>query len=411
MKRRRAFVGFMAVSFFLLLSGPGISAAEDAWRIGTLFPLTGPLAKNGIKNFDGVKIATEMVNDAGGVLGKKVVLVSADAPSPEAAASEANRLIASEKVTAIVGTQASSLSLAATTVSEKNKVFFIENEGISGEITARGFKYLFRTTFSSQMMADQMVDVCAQSLAPKLGKKAKDLRLAIINEDGGFGTSSAKGLEARVAELGLNLVAKETYSAKSPDLSGLILKLRQAKPDVVLAAQYINDSILFHRQARELKFRALVFGTTAGQGNPDFVKALGKDAEGVLAGGIPCAISIKNLAAAQKTDAAEFVKRYEKTHNGEYPNPTSFVGFAGAWILYKHILPKAGSLDPEKLREAALALDVPPGKGVLNWGIKFAKPDAPNAGQNEYASAGVNQWQNGELKLVFPKEIATAALK
>ncbi|MBW1977409.1 MAG: ABC transporter substrate-binding protein [Deltaproteobacteria bacterium] len=74
------------------------------WRIGTIYPLTGPLAKNGIKNFDSVKIATQMINDAGGVLGKKVVLVSADAPDPQAAASEANRLITNEKITTIIGT-------------------------------------------------------------------------------------------------------------------------------------------------------------------------------------------------------------------------------------------------------------------------------------------------------------------
>ncbi len=56
--------------------------AAETWRIGTIFPTTGPLSKNGIKNFDGVKVATEMVNDEGGVLGKKIELVSADAPDP-----------------------------------------------------------------------------------------------------------------------------------------------------------------------------------------------------------------------------------------------------------------------------------------------------------------------------------------
>jgi branched-chain amino acid transport system substrate-binding protein len=130
-----------------------------------------------------------------------------------------------------------------------------------------------------------------------------------------------------------------------------------------------------------------------------------------MAGGIPSEISVERLQPQQKKDAMEFVKRYKATHGGEYPNPTSFVGFAGAWILYKFILPKAGNLDPEKLREAALSLDIPPGKGVLNWGIKFAKPDQKNAGQNVYASAGINQWQDGELKLIFPREIASSDLK
>ena len=399
----------MVLSMVILGTGVGqVSAADDVWRIGTILPITGPQAKNGIKNFDGIKIATDMINDAGGVLGKKIVLVSADASEPQAAASEANRLITNEKITAIIGTQSSSLSMAATVVAEQNKVFYIENEGVSGQITGRGFKYIFRTTFSGDMMATQMVDYAAQVLAPKLKKTAQDLRIAIIHEDGGFGTSTGTALQKYAKSLSLNVVVVETYSAKTADLSGLVLKLKQAKPDVLLAAQYINDSILFHRQAAELRFSTPVIGTTAGQGNPDFYSALTKEAESILAGGIPAEISIERLGAEQKAEAGEFVKRYQASHNGEYPNPTSFVGFAGAWILYKHIMPKAGGLDPEKLREAALGLDVPPGKGVLNWGIKFSPPGAPDAGQNVNASAGISQWQDGKLKLVFPKEIATA---
>jgi branched-chain amino acid transport system substrate-binding protein len=408
--------GLVLTSVILFLVGPFLMCSivhgqENSWRIGTILPLTGPLAKNGIKNFDGVKIATDMINDQGGVLGKKVVLVSADAPDPQAAASEANRLITNEKVTAIIGTQASTLSMAATVVAEKAKVFYLENEGISGGITSRGFKYTFRTTFDSDMMAYQMIDFAADVIAPQLKKTAKSLRLAIVQEDGGFGTSTGKGLTDRAKARNLNVVATEVYSAKSVDLSGMVMKLKQAKPDIVLAAQYINDSILFHRQAKELKLNTIVIGTTAGQGNPDFVQAFGKDADGVMAGGIPSEISVQRLTAQQKKDADEFVKRYKDSHNGEYPNPTSFVGFAGAWILYKFILPKAGSLDPDKLREAALSLDVPRGKGVLNWGIKFAKPEEKNGGQNVYASAGLNQWQNGELKLIYPKEIASADFK
>jgi len=410
MKKLNLMKACLILMGIVFLSGNAIWAADDAWRIGAIFPVTGPMSKNGIKNYDGVKIATEMINAAGGVLGKKVLLVSADAPDPQAAASEANRLITNEKITAIIGTQSSSLSMAATVVAEKNKVFYIENEGVSGLITARGFKYLFRTTFSGGMMAAQMVDYSADTLAPKLGKKAKDLRLAIVHEDGGFGTSSSKGLVARAEALGLNVVSTQSYSSKSTDLSGLILKLKREQPDILLAAQYINDSILFHRQAKELKFKPLVLGTTAGQGNPDFMKALGADTEGVLAGGIPAEISINRLGAVQNKEAAEFVERYKASHNGEYPNPTSFVGFAGAWILYKFILPKAGSMDPDKLREAALSLDIPRGQGVLNWGIKFAGPDAKNAGQNVYASAGINQWQNGQLKLIYPEEVATSEL-
>ncbi len=259
-------------------------------------------------------------------------------------------------------------------------------------------------------MASQAVRYVGETIAPKLGKSAKDLRVAIVHEDGGFGTAVSRGLTANAKKQGLNIVSTQSYSSKSTDLSGLILKLKQAKPDIILAAQYINDAILFHRQARELRLKGMILGSTAGQGNPDFYKALGKDANGVVAFGIPSEFSIGNLAAGPKKDATGFVERYKRSHNNEYPNPTSFVGFAGAWVMYKHILPKAGSLDPEKLRQAALSLDIPRGQGVLNWGIKFAGPGAKNAGQNIFASAGINQWQNGKLRLIFPREVAGSDL-
>jgi branched-chain amino acid transport system substrate-binding protein len=390
----------------LLLSSFGIAAAQDdAWRVGVILPITGPLSKNGTKNFTGVKIATEMINDRGGINGKKVEIVSADAPDPQAAASEANRLINQENLTCIIGTQASSLSMAATTVAEKNQVFYLENEGVSGLITGRDFKYLVRTTFSGRMMAYQMVDYTVDVLAPKMGKDASDLKVAIIHEDGGFGTSTGTAITARAEEKKLDIALNQSYSAKTTDLSAMILKLRSVRPDVIFAAQYINDAILFHRQAAELGLDAVVFGTTAGQGNPDFQNAFGDEANGVLAGGIPAAISYEGLSGEPKEDAMEFVERYAEHTNGEYPNPTAFVGFAGAWILYKFILPQAGSLDPDQLRRAAAELDVQPGQGVLNWGVKFNQ-----GGQNVYATSGVNQWQKGELKLVFPHEVSNAEL-
>jgi len=67
--------------------------------------------------------------------------------------------------------------------------------------------------------------------------------------------------------------------------------------------------------------------------------------------------------------------------------------------------------DPDKLRETALSLDLPHGEGVLNWEIKFAGPGQKNAGQNIFASAAINQWQNGEMKLIFPTAIASSDLK
>jgi branched-chain amino acid transport system substrate-binding protein len=87
------------------------------------------------------------------------------------------------------------------------------------------------------MMAYQMIDFAADVVAPKIGKKAKDLRFAFVQEDGGFGTSTGKGLTDRAKALGLNVVTSEIYSAKSVDLSGMVMKLA-SQADIIIRPIY-----------------------------------------------------------------------------------------------------------------------------------------------------------------------------
>src|SRR5262249_57470854 len=107
----------------------------------------------------------------------------------------------------------------------------------------------------------------------------KDLRVAIIHEDGAYGVDVARGNESGAKKAGFNVVLKEGYSATAPDLSALITKLKRARPDVIFHTGYNPDITLFHRQAREngLKFSALI-GQGAGYGVYAKLKeGLGKD--------------------------------------------------------------------------------------------------------------------------------------
>src|SRR5204862_8337894 len=111
------------------------------------------------------------------------------------------------------------------------------------------------------------MDFIAQNAQSKFGKEPKDLRVAIIHEDGAYGVDVAKGNEAGAKKAGFNLVMKEGYSASAPDLSVLVTKLKRARPDVIFHTGYNPDITLLLRQAREqgLKFSALI-GHGAGYG-------------------------------------------------------------------------------------------------------------------------------------------------
>ena len=95
------------------------------------------------------------------------------------------------------------------------------------------------------------MDFIAQNAKAKFGKEAKDLRVAIIHEDGAYGVDVSKGNEAGAKKAGFNIVLKEGYAATAPDLSALVTKLKRARPDVIFHTGYNPDITLFQRQARE----------------------------------------------------------------------------------------------------------------------------------------------------------------
>jgi branched-chain amino acid transport system substrate-binding protein len=101
-----------------------------------------------------------------------------------------------------------------------------------------------------------------------------------------------------------------------------------------------------------------------------------------------------------------FVERFNKKH-GYTPAVHATLGYLGATVLFRDVLPKAGGVDPEKIREVANQLDVPDGDTIMGWGIKFAPPGHRNAGSNLRAYAVMMQWQEQKLHVVWPDKWST----
>src|SRR5690606_30732897 len=117
----------------------------------------------------------------------------------------------------------------------------------------------------------------------------------------------------RAEERGLNIVATESYSASSNDLSSLILTLKAAGPDVIIATSYLNDAMLFWKQARELDLNVkAIIGTSAGYSSVDFYKARGADAEGVFSSDPPSNVNPEGLSPEAAELLAEFTRRYQE---------------------------------------------------------------------------------------------------
>src|SRR5881628_2003112 len=148
-----------------------------------------------------------------------------------------------------------------------------------GGVENRNLEYGFRVQASGRQFGLMSMDFSAKNAKAKLGKEPKDLKVAIIHEDGAYGIDVSKGNEEGARKAGFNLVLKEGYAATAPDLASLVIKLKRARPDVLFHTGYNPEIALFLRQAREqgLRFSALV-GHGAGYGVYDKLKeAVGKD--------------------------------------------------------------------------------------------------------------------------------------
>ena len=253
----------------MVLLAPSASRAEEPTKtikIGVVYDLTGPFAGGGSElHYLGAKIVIDWFNAHGGIDGYKVDANYADAQSkPDVAINEAVRLIEQEKVDMLLGFFSSAECVpAAARIEQFKKFMWITTCIASPVLEGRNLQYVFRPQpYGSQWGLTSAEMVAAYSKA-QLGKEPKDLKVAIIHEDGPYGTDVAKGSAAGSKTAGFEVVANEGYSASAPDLSSMVTKLKRGKPDVIFHTGYNPDITLFLRQSREL---GLKFSTLIGHG-------------------------------------------------------------------------------------------------------------------------------------------------
>jgi branched-chain amino acid transport system substrate-binding protein len=409
---RRA-VGIVTIAF-VLVSGALLATVHGQsgeYKIGVLEPLTGPLAGEGKRHLEGYEIVRDMVNERGGVMGKKLVLAVADAPDPTAAASEANRLITREGVKIITGTFSSRLCGAASEAAARHNVIYWETSCVDPRFNKRGLKTVFRTEIDGTGFGWYNIEFIAKHLAPRFNLKPNQLKIAFLSEDSSYGQGVTESARLRAKqEFGMLEVAAEYYSFTSiNDFTPIITKLKQLSPDVVHHIGYTNDAPLFWRQAREQNFlfKALVHAGATGYGSSDFGRALGDDANGVFALLEPGpGFRLEALRPEGQKIEREFREAVQK-RTGSYPFGAHQLAGGGLWLL-KVVLDKAKSDDLDKFRDAVMSLDLPVGSVINGWGVKFA---ANGQNANERVQHYMLQWQNGQLVTVWPEEFTTNRAK
>jgi branched-chain amino acid transport system substrate-binding protein len=395
----------------------GATAQEKKIKIGVIYDLTGPLAGGGSElQYIGAKIMIDNFIKAGGVEGYKIEAVYADAQSkPDVAINEAVRLIEQEKVDMLLGFYSSAQCVpVAGRVEQLKKFMWITTCISSAVLDGKNYKYVFRPQASGDQFGLMTMDFISQNVA-KFGKAAKDLRVAIIHEDGAYGVDVAKGNDAGAKKAGFNVVLKEGYAATAPDLSALVTKLKRARPDVIFHTGYNPDITLLLRQAREqgLKFGALV-GHGAGYGVYEKLKeGLGADVN-YFFNTDPISIWLTN-AKTLDPKLPPVIKMVGEEFDKARPGVairSAHVGMAASntYLFFTEVLPvaikKYGGVDPDALRKAALDLDIKEGGTMLGFGVKFPADGSQMAGQNERSFPVVIQYIDDKSYVVWPKSQA-----
>jgi ABC-type branched-subunit amino acid transport system substrate-binding protein len=401
-----------------LLVAPAAVRAEEpgkVLKIGVVYDLTGPFAGGGSElHYLGAKIMIDWFNARGGVDGYKIDAIYADAQSkPDVAINEAVRLIEQEKVDMLLGFFSSAECVpVAARIEQFKKFMWITTCIASPVLEGRNLQYVFRPQpFGAQWGLTSMAMVAAYAKA-QLGKDPKDLRVAILHEDGPYGSDVAKGNAEGAAKAGFQVVLNEGYSASAPDLSSLVTKLKRGRPDVIFHTGYNPDITLFLRQSRELglKFSALV-GHGAGYTVYSKLKETAGSDVNYFFDVDPISIW-ESKSEALKPELLPIIQLVGDAYMKAKPDTiikSAHVGMAASntYLFLTDVLPRAiekyGGITSDALRQAALDTDLPDGDTMLGFGVKFAPPGDPMAGQNQRAYPVVVQYVDDKAYVVWPK--------
>ncbi len=251
----------------LVASGVAAQAA-DTVKIGLMAPLTGSWASEGQGMKKIVELLAEQQNAKGGVLNKKIEVVTEDDGGDPRTASLAAQRLTTKGVAAVVGTYGSSVTEASQAIYDEANIPQIANGSTAIRLTEKGFKHFFRTAPRD----DEQGRMAAQTIE-KLGFK----KVAILHDS----TSYAKGLadeaNALLKKRGTEVVFFDALTPGERDYNAILTKLKGADPDVVLFTGYFPEAGLLLRQKKDMNWKVSLIGGDA-TNNPDLVKIAGKEA-------------------------------------------------------------------------------------------------------------------------------------
>jgi branched-chain amino acid transport system substrate-binding protein len=305
-----------------------VSAQTDKIKIGHLTPLTGFLGALGAYAQLGIRMAADEINAAGGVMGRQLDIMSEDSVNPATAATKAQRMLDQDGATVLMGEINSASALTIMQVAERNKRLFMQ---IGARSDALRGKNCNRYTFHVDIPSTVMVNAVGKALVRD--NMMKDMKFYTRTADYHFGHDLARAAKAFFDANGGKLIGDELVATDVTDFSPYLLKIRQAKPDVVCSNLAGNQVTNLIKQYAEFDLPYPIVGFNL---NTADAWAAG---DGNLSGTWPTVWYHTSEVPASKAFVANFIKR-----NGKPPENH-------AWIEYVSLQMMARAMTETKSTE------------------------------------------------------------
>jgi branched-chain amino acid transport system substrate-binding protein len=388
---------FLACVASIALAYGGSALAQEPLRVGAINPYSGPLALGGDETTRGYELAAEQINAKGGLLGRKIQIIRGNATNAQEAIAAVDQLSTRDKVDLFVGTFVSAVSATASEAAvQYNKVYWDTN-ALATELTERGLPNFVRSGPNSIAFADLTADAVVKFIAPALSKQPAQLKVWVTHEDSIYGTTVGRRLGEQLTKASVQVLRVVPYSARAIDMTDIILRAKEAAPDVWISIGYLPDGHLLLRTARDQKFRPAAVMTPGSVDTKESLEALGVDG---LEGNILVTYPRYDISEKFGPGKTAYLAAYQAKFGGEPIMPQSMNAFVGFQILAEAIQ-AAGSADPKAVRAAAAKLEKPVGSYATGYGVKFDEKM-----QNTLALPTVSQWQGGKVVTLYPQAAA-----
>jgi branched-chain amino acid transport system substrate-binding protein len=382
----RSFLTIFCLSFLIFRTEISFAAVI---KIGEINPLSGRFAKNGIEIHQGIEVAVNEANAAGGIGGTRLQLVTRDDQSrPDVAISRAEELCSWEKVTVLTGGYVDSLVGPIAAVTQKYKTPYVASASLQKELVRHENPYFFRVS---------RLQGFVEPLCGFIAERFMHQRLAILHAATPGSTELAGDLEQCLENRGLTVRLTEKFRPGTPDFTPLIAKMAGMKIDVIVSGGFTPDHILFIRQLKEHRMSPKAYIGPFGIAYESFISALGNDADYLYS---TCGWNPGITTPGTEKASVSFVNRFQKMFNHR-PNTTNMHGYTSARALIaamQKVLDNGQVLNGENIRQALSRLDMALPMEHLSF-------DA-NGDPINYRHVVV-QIQKGNLVVVYPPDRAS----